>query len=248
MIGFRPAAVDDLDDLHRVWWATEREPGRPNPWFAHVLGTGHMAVAARADRIVGFAGRRRVGANTVITDCFVEPTFQGQGVATKLLRYLLPPGEPLLVLASTDPRARALYGRLGMRSVTVCPYLAARSPHSSLSILNTTTFPAQAADVTHLTEGLGARLLTLGRASFAAVTATRIESSVVSPDDDPVAVLTSLVAHVGGEVSVQMSEEHAAYSALESTETDRDVLMATPGATLPDYTRVTFNGDLLAVG
>lgn len=245
MIGYRLALADDLEAIHQVWWSADPRASGPNPWFAHVMRTGQTAVAARADRVVGFAGRRQLGPNTVITDCFVTPELQGQGIGTRLLRYLLPAGEPLLVLASTNPAARALYARLGMRPVTACPYLRARVQSSSLAVLSTSSYPVSDADRAHLTGDLRARLLTLGQASFAAVSGKAIESSIVGSGDDPAEVIAALVAHLGGEAELQMSEEHGAFDSLAAEEVDRDILMATPGAALPDFHRITFNGDLL---
>jgi hypothetical protein len=49
-------------------------------------------------------------------------------------------------------------------------------------------------------------------------------------------------------VEIQMSESHRAFGSFDCTETFRDTLMATPGAQIPDPHRVTYNGDLLAIG
>ncbi|HEX2421365.1 MAG TPA: GNAT family N-acetyltransferase [Acidimicrobiia bacterium] len=94
MVEIRRAVADDLPEIHRVWWATGSSPGKHNPWFAHVLSTGVMAVAIDDGELVGFAGHRRVWQTGVVSDCFVDPARQGTGIGTKMLTYLLPDDGP----------------------------------------------------------------------------------------------------------------------------------------------------------
>jgi hypothetical protein len=204
-----------------------------------------MLVAVEQERVVGFAGRRRIGATNVVSDCFIDVEFQSQGIGTRLLGALLPAGEPVMTLASADPKAHALYRRFGMQPVAACPYLRAESSTSNVSVRETTTFPIPEVDVEHLVADLGARLVAVGKSSAAAITADSIETSVIGRDDDAASVIGALLAAIGGRVELQMSDQHLAYGAFAWEETDRDTLMATPGAEVPDFTRVTFNGDLL---
>lgn len=231
-----------------VWWATEPKPGEPNPWFGHVLRTGEMAVACDGDRIAGFAGHRRLAKTSVLSDCFVTPEYQGQGIGFRLLDFVLPQGEPLMTLAGTHPAAQALYRKFGMEPVADCPYVRGHASHSPLEINPATSYPAPPADVAHLVNDFAGRCLAVGRASAAIVTESSIETSVVGTEDDPTEVIGALLAHVGGTVELQLSEAHLAYDAFPWDEVDRDTLMATPGAQLPDITRVTFQGDLLLIG
>jgi hypothetical protein len=206
-----------------------------------------MAVAIEGGQVVGFAGHRRLGSINVVTDCFVDPEHHARGIGTKLLRSLLPTGEPVMTMASADPKAHSLYHRFGMEEVTDCPYVVAGPQGDSVLVSEVDSYPVSDEDREHLLSDLGGRFVTVGRNSAATVTDHSIESSLVGPDDDASAVIAALVNHVGGRVEIQMSTEHLAYESLESVETDRDTLMATPGTELPDYTRVTFNGDLLAI-
>ena len=74
-----------------------------------------------------------------------------------------------------------------------------------------------------------------------------IESSLLAAGDDPRGVFQTFLGTVGP-IEIQMSESHLAFGSFECTETFRDTLMATPDAQIPDPRRVTYNGDLLAVG
>jgi GNAT superfamily N-acetyltransferase len=85
MIDFRPAIEEDLPLLHRVWWAADPfDAFNNNPWFGHVIRTGSMMVATSDRRPVGFAGVRQAAGTTVVSDCFVDPDHQGQGVGAEL--------------------------------------------------------------------------------------------------------------------------------------------------------------------
>ena len=247
LIEFRPADQGDLDEIHRVYWLNDPDPPRPNPWFAHVLRTGQLALAIATDRVVGFAGYRRLGGTGVVSDCFVDPDFHAQGIGTRMLRFLLPDGDPVMTLASADPKAHSLYRRLGMLPVTDCPYLSTTFVGGTVAVREVDRYPVPAADLEHLLVDLGARLVEVGT-SAAAVTGSSIETSVIGPGDEGPAVIAALLDFVGGRVEIQMSEQHLAYQSFEWEEAARDTLMASSGAEVPDHTRITFNGDLLRVG
>jgi hypothetical protein len=233
--------------MHQVWWADGNSVGKHNPWFAHVLRTGRMVVATDRGKVVGFAGHRLVWETNVVSDCFVNPDVRGKGVGTAMLEFLLPATGEFMTLASQDPKAQALYRKWGMEPVTDCPYVRGQSSET-LSSTTDDSYPIPEADIHHLVVDLGCRIVRSGANSYAAITQNTVESSLVGSDDDPSQMMTTWLATVGGSVEVQLSEEHPAYRDLVWEEMDRDTLMATPGADLPDYRRVTFNGDLLAVG
>ena len=247
MIEVRPAQVDDLDAFHRIWWDTDSAPrGRHNPWFAHALATGRMVVAEAAERVVGFAGAREQGTTQVLSDCFVEPGFQGKGVGTAMLGQILDPGRPMMTLASQDPKAQALYRKWGMEPVVDCLYLtcpAAGSPDLHQQ------FDHQRgnADLDYLVDQVGCRVVSLGAASWAALGPSSVEYSVVAPKDDPVQVFTELFAGLSGPVELEIPVNHLALAQLAGVEFDRDTLMASAGATLPDTWRTTWLGDLLNI-
>lgn len=245
MMEVRPASAGDLPDIHRIWWATGSSPGQDNPWFAHVLKTGTMVVATDDEQVVGFAGHRMVWQTSVVSDCFVAPDRQGAGIGTAMLSSLLPGGQPVMTLASDDPKAHSLYRRWGMKPVVDCPYLQAKSTGGSDAVA-IDSFPIPAADLPHLQKDLGCRFVR-AQSSVAAITDRSVESSLLGPGDDAIAVFVAFLAMVGT-VEIQMSESHPAFGSFESSETFRDTLMATPDAQIPDPRRVTFNGDLLAVG
>lgn len=206
-----------------------------------------MAVAIDAGEIVGFAGRRLVWQTNVVSDCYVDPARQGEGIGTRLLAFLLSKGGPVMTLASDDPKAHSLYRKWGMRPVVDCPYLEIKAPAAG-GANETDSFPVPSLDRSHLQEDLGCRFFRVGT-SVAAITDHSIESSVIDPGDDPVSTFERFLGTVHAEsIEIQMSESHLAFASLEGTETFRDTLMATSDAQIPDPQRITFNGDLLAVG
>jgi GNAT superfamily N-acetyltransferase len=120
----RPATSDDLAAINHIFYLNEVRgdpappPEQPVSAFRHVLETGELLVAdAAADSaIVGFAGRIVRTGVAFLTDLFVAPDRQSAGLGSALLAAAFPPDLPArCTLASTDPRAHALYTRAGMR-------------------------------------------------------------------------------------------------------------------------------------
>ncbi|MGH8957871.1 MAG: GNAT family N-acetyltransferase [Acidimicrobiia bacterium] len=140
MVEVRRAVAADLPEIHRIWWATGSSPGKQNPWFAHVLRTGVVAVAIDDGEVVGFAGHRMVWQTNVVSDCFVDPSRQGMGIGTRILAYLLPDDGPVMTLASDDPKAHSLYSKWGMKPVVECPYMHARA-NGSADLVEIDSFP-----------------------------------------------------------------------------------------------------------
>jgi GNAT superfamily N-acetyltransferase len=120
----RQASAADLGELHAIWYATEVDgeldppplPADVLPGLPHVLATGDLLLAERDGRVLGFAGLITRGGVAFLTDLFVRPEVQSEGVGRALLERILPrDGRILATAASTDPRAPALYIRAGMR-------------------------------------------------------------------------------------------------------------------------------------
>jgi GNAT superfamily N-acetyltransferase len=255
MIDFRPAAIADLPEIHRIWWAADPfDAFNDNPWFRHVLRTGSMMLATIGGRPIGFAGVRVVGGTSVVSDCFVLPDHQGQGVGTALLSRLVPGDRPVMTLASSDPKARALYTRYGMTVRWDCHYLEGdptRVERVVSQALEVGGYPVEDSDLSHLRDDLRCRFLETG-GGHAAVAVDEIESSVVTPAGDPVEVLTAVLGWAADRgdhpVKLHLSDRHPAFPRLIEAGfvvTGADTLMASPGAQMPDPTRVTFNGDIL---
>ena len=134
----RDAGIDDLGPIYDVWYATEidglTDPPPPGamPWFGHLLDVGRLVVAVDEgagadgrDEVVGFAAALDHGRCVALSDLFVRPDQQSRGVGGALLDEVLPPGRPLVTMASADPRAVASYARRGLRPRWPAYYLAA---------------------------------------------------------------------------------------------------------------------------
>jgi len=190
----------------------------------------------------------------VVSDCFVDPEHQGQGVGTELLSRLVPSDRPVMTLASSDPRARALYGRFGMTVQWDCHYLEGdpgRVDGVEAGIQEVGDYPVERSDWRHLRHDLGCRFLKAG-GGRAAVAPAEIESSVMGQVGDPIEMLTAVFAWAARRsdhrMRLHLSDRHPAFRGLIQAGfavTGADALMASPGAHGPDPTRVTFNGDIL---
>ena len=125
MDGFviRPAITADLSAMHEIFYRNEiagvEAPPPPGPipaWMRHTITTGQLLVAEDNGELLGYAGltiRNRVA---FLTDLFVRPDRQSRGVGGRLLSQILPDGSlTRCTLASSDPRALALYIRAGMQ-------------------------------------------------------------------------------------------------------------------------------------
>ena len=255
MIEYRPATGSDLSAIHRIWWAADPfHEFTDNPWFRHVLRTGTMIVASTEGGLVGFAGVRTVGETTVVSDCFVDPRYQARGVGTGLLSRLVPPESPVMTLASEDPKARSLYSRFGMATKWECHYVEgdpAGLNDGVAPVEETGTYPVEDSDLFHLRAALGCTFVA-SQSGSAAIAADSVESSIGLGRGDSGHNLTAALAWMarsGIELAkLHLSDLHPAFRRLmESgfTSTGVDVLMAAPGAEVPDPTRVTFNGDIL---
>jgi GNAT superfamily N-acetyltransferase len=118
----RPATAADLPRLWDIRFRND-VAGDPNPlvqgaiptYLPHLLETGDLRVAERAGDIVAYAAATARSGVIYLNDLFVDPCAQSSKLGQTLLRAVLPESAtPRCVLASTDPRAIALYVRFGM--------------------------------------------------------------------------------------------------------------------------------------
>ena len=118
----RPATERDLPRLWEIRAATEAaDPlnpppaGAPSAVLGHLVRSATLLLAERDGQIVGFGGRADRSGVAFLTDLFVDPALQSTAVGKSLLRELFQgAGAQRFTLASTDPRAVALYTRAGM--------------------------------------------------------------------------------------------------------------------------------------
>src|SRR5712691_8391818 len=124
---FRPARESDLASMYFVYYlneVSEAEAMAATPplnipaILRHVFETGTMYVAEQDGHILAFAGAISRGSVTFLTDLFVQPKIQSAGLGKTLLSHVLPFEQPIhCTMSSTDPRAQALYTRVGMQPV-----------------------------------------------------------------------------------------------------------------------------------
>jgi len=118
----RAATERDMPGMFEIFYLNEmRGVVDPPPrgavpaWVGHVLATGDVLVAERGDELLGFAGLTTRSDIAFLTDLFVRPGAQSAGIGRALLRAILPTGGRIAcTMASSDPRALALYIRAGM--------------------------------------------------------------------------------------------------------------------------------------
>ncbi|HEY6285371.1 MAG TPA: GNAT family N-acetyltransferase, partial [Ktedonobacteraceae bacterium] len=120
---FRPAHQAELRSVYEVFYQNELldnphlpSPGDVPPYLSHVFRTGTLYVAEKNGTIVAFAGAITRGNVSFLTDLFVLPSYQSGQLGKTLLRSVMPQNDLVhCTLSSSDPRALALYIRVGMR-------------------------------------------------------------------------------------------------------------------------------------
>ena len=127
MMSFRAARASDLASMYLVYYLSEvgetegvdtALPLTVPSVLRHVFETGTMYVAEQDGQILAFAGAITRGPVTFLTDLFVHPRTQSGGLGKTLLSHVLPQDQGIrCTMSSTDPRAQALYVRLGMQPV-----------------------------------------------------------------------------------------------------------------------------------
>ena len=127
MMNIRAASENDLAAMYIVYYLNEVGEAKSIPAASpqivpsvlhHVFETGTMYVAEQDGHMQAFAGAITRGPVTFLTDLFVHPQTQSGGLGKTLLQHVLLKEEPIhCTMSSTDPRAQALYIRLGMQPV-----------------------------------------------------------------------------------------------------------------------------------
>jgi GNAT superfamily N-acetyltransferase len=275
----RDAGPGDLGHIYDVWYATETvglaqpPPPRTMPWFGHLLDVGRLVVADHDGAVIGFAGVVDLGSCVALSDLFVRPERQSDGVGAALLDEVLPPNRPLVTMASADPRALASYARRGMRPRWPAYYLTATTDQIRFRAwppLTVEPLPFDAydwplpGDLQYHRE-LGARPLAIRRDGRLLGTALSVEASpqrLFYPDtsevfettageaEDAAALVLAVVGHLldGGatRVVVQVPGPHSALAPLLErgfTISDVDTACATEDGLLADPARHTMHGE-----
>jgi GNAT superfamily N-acetyltransferase len=118
----RPAHAADLASIWQVRYrndiagaAAVPDSGPIPPFLPHLIATGDLLVAETGAGVVSYAGRIDRGGVAYLTDLFVDPAYQSSALGSRLLRTIFADEPyPRCTLATSDPRALALYTRAGM--------------------------------------------------------------------------------------------------------------------------------------
>ena len=125
----RPATTEDLPAIARISVANDEpvaDPDRPGSrYLEHLLTHATVLVAERESTLVGFAGTIDIPIGWLLTDLFVDPSVQGQGIGRALLAVAFPDDRPRLTFSSSDRRALPIYVRSGLSPWWPLLYLAA---------------------------------------------------------------------------------------------------------------------------
>lgn len=130
MIVIRDATPGDIEATNAVWLSTQADVGAApipeQPLGMHEIDTGRMVVAELDGNVVGFGGTLTRSGVLYLADLFVRPEHQDRGIGGRLAHRLCSMHHhQLFTFASGDPRAQALYARLGMPAVEPYHYLRA---------------------------------------------------------------------------------------------------------------------------
>jgi len=113
-------AIAHAYDLLATW------PRRPD-YLDHLLAVGRVVVARHAGRVVGYGGAFAGPGQTHLTDLFVRPDATSRGLGGAIVGTLELDPAKTTVFSSSDPRAKKLYRRLGLREVDELSYLVGGS-------------------------------------------------------------------------------------------------------------------------
>jgi GNAT superfamily N-acetyltransferase len=280
----RDAGRPDLGVLYDVWYATETvgmpDPPSPRtmPWFSHLLDVGRLVLAEDGDEVVGFAGVVDLGSCVALSDLFVRPDRQSQGIGAALLDEVLPSDRSLVTMSSADPRAVASYARRGMRPRWPAYYLATAAasvrdrgwPTLDVHDLPFDEYPWPLSGDVRYHRDLGARPVGVARGGRRVGTALIVDASpqrLLHPDatevlettvedaDAAAAVVLAVVRHLLDRgatwLVVQVPGPHGALAPLLDrgfTITDIDMACASEEGLLADPARHTMHGEARVTG
>jgi GNAT superfamily N-acetyltransferase len=127
----RPAGEHDLGSIRRISLATgqpEIGSGADPAYLDHLRSSGTVLVADDQDgQAVAWGAEKPVGRASLLTDLFVDPTHQGEGLGSALLRELWPDrsdAAPRFTFSSQHPAALPIYTRAGLSPLWPLLYLS----------------------------------------------------------------------------------------------------------------------------
>jgi GNAT superfamily N-acetyltransferase len=116
----RSATEADLEAIVAIALACGQPPtdsAADPPYVRHLLAHGTLLVAANGERgsILGFGATRMIGATSLLTDLFVSPPAQGEGIGRAILEMLwMREDESRVTFSSQHRSALPLYARFGL--------------------------------------------------------------------------------------------------------------------------------------
>jgi GNAT superfamily N-acetyltransferase len=277
-VRIRGAAASDADVIGSIWYSAEGALGSglpplaPLPWWQHLVDAADVWIAEVDGRPAGFAATLDLGPAVVLTDFFVHPDHQHQGIGTALLRQALPEERQLATLSSADPRAVASYIARGLRPRWPAFFLAGSRRldlPGGVSVVEDDVAldglrPSERSYLADRCGGIPGVVLRGGRAIGSVVVSPRSPFRLVGRDEGTVLLTTATTAADSGDVvhagaawceqlgaprvSVQLPGPHPALRRLLLLGyrlTDADTACATSAAVLPEPERESFWSDLL---
>lgn len=137
----RPAKVDDIPAIREVSLAAGQPPtdsGAAPAYVELLMASGEVLGAFDSSQLLGWGATRPVLGASMLSDLFIDPRRQGNGVGSALLRALWPRRSgPRFTFSSQDPRALPVYARTGLQASWPLLYMsgdAARLPSGSLTV------------------------------------------------------------------------------------------------------------------
>jgi GNAT superfamily N-acetyltransferase len=106
----------DRSDLERIRDVGARAGSRDvdDSYLAFVAAEGRLVVAIDDGTLVGYAGAVPVGAVTMISDLFVDPSAQQRGTGAMLAAAVVAGSRAVQTCSSQHPSASSVYSRLGL--------------------------------------------------------------------------------------------------------------------------------------
>jgi GNAT superfamily N-acetyltransferase len=106
----------DRSDLERIREVGARAGSRDvdDSYLTFVAAEGRLVVAIADGTLVGYAGAVPVGAVTMISDLFVDPSAQRRGTGAMLAAAVVAGSRAVQTCSSQHPAASSVYSRLGL--------------------------------------------------------------------------------------------------------------------------------------